>query len=150
MKKLKTIDIIAIYSVVKGSKVTKVENSVDRYAIVKNIRPLKKIVENFESWKNDAIESLKPSNYKEMENRLNEWRNQEQEGNVTLTIEERIEINGFFDKFGKEVDGCMKSELDKEHDLELVSIGRKSVEQYIDSNDWNVEQVMLVEDFLEN
>lgn len=149
MKKIKTSVAIDIYAIVKGSKVTKVENSGDKYAIIRNIRPVKAIADKFESWRNDAVEALKPSNYDDMQMRLQEWQRQEREGNVTLDNSERAEINAFFTGFSKDIEECMKSELEKEHDMEFVEVCKKSVEQFVDSNDWNIEQVMAVEDFFE-
>lgn len=149
MKNLKTSEVLAIYSVVKSAKVTKVESSADKFAIIKAIRPLKKIAETFEAWRNDAIASLKPENYEAMEQKAQEWQQQEREGNVTLTEQERIEINQFFYKFNSEVEGCMKEELEKENEIEVSAIGEKSIEQFCDSNDWSVEQMMAVTDFFE-
>lgn len=149
MKNLKTSEVLAIYSVVKSAKVTKVESSADKFAIIKSIRPLKAIAEKFETWRNDAIASLKPENYEAMEQKAQEWQKQEREGSVTLTEQERIEINQFFYHFNSEVEGCMKEELEKENEIEVSAIGEKSIEQFCDSNDWSVEQMMAVTEFFE-
>lgn len=149
MKKIKTSEVINIYSIIKSAKVSKVAEDAEKYNIIKAIRPLKKIAEEFESWQKDAIETLKADNHDEMVAKAQKWQAEEKEGKeISLTEAERIELNKYFYKFNNDVNKCMSDELNKENELDITTIREKSFEQLISSNDWSVEQIMQIESYI--
>lgn len=149
MKKIKTSEVINIYSIIKTAKVSKVAEDAEKYNIIKAIRPLKKIAEEFEAWQKDAVETLKADNHDDMVAKALKWQAEEKEGKeISLTEAERIELNNYFYKFNNDAKKCMEDELNKENELDVATISEKSFEQLISSNDWSVEQIMTIEGYL--
>lgn len=149
MKTFKTSDIIAAYQLISAAKINKIESDTDKYAIIKTTRALKKIAEEFEDCHKDAVESLKGDNHDDMVALAQKWQNEENEKKpITLTDEQKAEVNAYFTKYNSDIKKCMDECFGKEHEVDVKPICEDSFGQLMAINDWSVEQIMLLEDIL--
>lgn len=149
MKKLKTIEVVAAYNLLKTAKINKVSTDADKFAIIKTTRALKKIAEDFESFKTDSIEALKGENHDEMVKLAQKWQKEEADKvEVTLTAEEMQKVNAYFSKYNSDITDCIKEDSKKVHEIEAKEISEESFMQLVGSNDWNIEQIMSIENVL--
>lgn len=134
---MKTSTIIAAYNALVGSKLTKMEGE-GKIKVVKAIKAMKPIATEFEDFRKDALERLKPEGYDEMVKKAEKW--QKEGENTTLTTTERAELNKYFSDYQMEVDKCLKEEIEKEHELEFEKLSDEEFEKFADSNDFTAGQ----------
>lgn len=142
MKK-KTETILAIYNVLKDAKLTKMEDS-DKYAIIKILRRLRPITEDFEAFKKDASERLKPENWLDIVAKVQQWRREGE--NTTLTEDERRSINLAIVNYEREVQECISEELNWEVDIDIPVLTEEAFEKLMASNDWEAKTALLIAD----
>lgn len=142
---MNTITIIAAYNALVGSKLTKMGGE-GKIKVVKIIKALKPIATDYEDFRKDALERLKPEGFDEMVKKAEQW--QKDGENTTLTATERAGINQFFADYQMEVDKCLKEETEKEHDLEFAKLSEDEFTQFADSNDFTAGQMIELMDIL--
>lgn len=143
--KRNTREIIEAYTLLKNGKITKMDDA-DKFKLIKALRPMKKINEEFDSFRTDVMEKLKGDNHDEMIERAQKW---QQEGEkTTLSEQERIEINSYFTEYNEKVTNCLKEEIEKEHELDDIKLTDDAISKLIASNDWTLGQVESVMDML--
>ncbi len=142
---MKTINIVTAYRTINAAKLTKMDDA-DKYRVIKAIREMKPIAEQFDSFVSDARERLKPEDFDAMQKKAVKWQKEGEQ--TTLTMEERIAINRFFTDYNKRVEECVKEEAEKEVSPEYGRLSEEAFEKLIGSNDWTVKEIMEVEDVL--
>lgn len=65
MKKLTTIQIAAVYSLINNGTLAKIEKGSDRYAVIKALRVMKPIAEEYETNRVEAIKRLREGHEEE-------------------------------------------------------------------------------------
>lgn len=143
---MKTINIVSAYRTVNTAKLTKMEDT-DKYRVIKAIREMKPVVESFDSFVSDARERLKPEDFDTMQKKAAQW---QKEGDATtLTVEERVELNLYFEDYNRKVEECVKEESEKEHELKFGRLSEESFCKLMASNpDWDVKTAVQVEEVL--
>lgn len=146
MKTLKTIDCVVVYNLLKGASLGKMESK-NKFAVIKSIKELKTIAEDFEAFRTDAAEKLRGENHDEMQQKAVDW--QQKGDKCTLTDDEKREVNAYFDRYGKELSDCINEEAEKEHELDIRTITEEAFGALMDANEsWSVEQIMKVQEVM--
>ena len=143
---MKTLKILAAYNAMIGSKLTKMDGD-GKIKIIKAIKVMKPIATDYEDFRKDAIDRLKPEGYDEMNKKLEQW--QKEGEKTTLTFTERAEINKFFADYQMAVDKCLNEETEKEHDIDFGKLTDDEFKQFADSNDFTAGQLIELMDILQ-
>ena len=107
---------------------------------------MKPIVESLQDFEKDARKKLEGDNHKEMVELVQKW--QEEGENTTLTIDERKTINKYLTDYNNRVNRCLKEEMDAIVELNFEKLSDSELEKFIDSNDWTVNQAIIVTSIL--
>ena len=142
---MKTITIIAAYNALTGSKLTKMGGE-GKIKVVKIIKAMKPVATEYEDFRKDALERLKPEGFDKMAEKAQQW--QKEGEDTTLTATERAEINQFFADYQAEVDKCLKEEVEKEHELEFKKLTGEEFTSLCDGNDWTAGQMLELMDIV--
>lgn len=142
---MKTIELNNAYTLLNAAKLSKMENS-DKFKVIRAIRAMKPIVTDFEDFQKDAQERLKGEGHDEMVEKAQQWQREGEK--TTLTIEERTAVNEYLNGYNKRIMECVKTEAEKEHELQVESLSEEAFGKLLESNDWNANQIMTIQDFL--
>lgn len=142
---LKVKDIVNVYTILKDAKLTKMD-SMDKFKLIKMMRAMKPTAEEWDSFLSTVDEKLKKENHDDFIEKARKW---QQEGEkTTLTEEEKLEVNTYFIEYQREKNECIKDELEKTVSLEFEKLQQGAFEKLIDSNDWDVKNIMELEHIL--
>lgn len=134
---------VALFKVLNEVKLTKLSDA-DKYLIIKMLKKLRPIAENFEAYQKDAGERLKPTNWDEIIEKAQKWQQEGEE--TTLTDEEKKEINLAIYTYDTSVRNCVTEELMLEHEVEYKKISEEAFEKLLASNDWDAKTALFVSD----
>lgn len=150
MKELKTSEIVNAYKLIKVAKFGVDMQNGDKFAVLNATRAFRGIANEYDEFFNDVVERLKGDNHDAMVEALTAWRQQERAGNVTLGEEERKAVAEYFSKYEGDVAKCLHDESIKVHELDYKQISEEAFSQLISvkENDWNMEQILLLQDIL--
>lgn len=144
MKTIKTENALAVYNLVKGASLKGMDN-IGKYAVIKVTKALKGVATDFESFREDAQNRLKPENFDAMQEKAMQWQKEGDE--CKLTDAEKIEINKFFGDYNNSVTACLLEEAQKDNELDIKGLSEAQFEAFIGANDaWTVEQIMIIEE----
>ena len=128
MKKIKTIEAVKAYGVVKGLKLSAIEDEV-LIGVWKSIKALRPIAEEFDKSNEEAKKTLQDDEFTEMQTLAGECMEREKalkESGGTMTDSERADVekvNGYFNELGKKgktfFDGLAEKEV--EVDVDVIS-----------------------------
>lgn len=141
----KTNEIVEVYNLIKEAKSQKMD-SADRFKLVKAMRQLKKIANDYDDFRTDALANLKGETHDEMVKKAQLW--QEEGEKTKLSVDERIAINNYFNKYNQDVTDCLKDELEKIHNLDYELLTEDAFIKFVDSNDWTLGQVNIISGLL--
>ncbi len=145
MKKLTTIQIAAVYSLINNGTLAKIEKGSDRYAVIKALRVMKPIAEEYETNRVETIKRLREGH--EEEGKLVDRINM---GDTTLTPADVIKANKFAEQLRIGVSDCMKEIIEKEHTLNIEPISEAALMGLLEGNNWRTPDCMLIEEVLFN
>lgn len=136
---------VALFKVLNEVKLTKLADA-DKYLVIKILKAIRPIAENFEAYQKDAGERLKPNNWDEIVEKAQKW---QQEGeNSTLTDDEKKEINLAFFTYDKSISNCISEELMIENEVEFKKLTEEAFEKLMASNDWDAKTALFVSDVI--
>ena len=149
---MKTIDVVNAFSALNGAKLAKMEDK-EKFTLIKAMKALKPIKNEYEDFVKDAREKLKGDNHEEMVKRVEEWRTKHNDTKpadfTTDELKELNEINTYFNDYNKKVEECVKEEADKEVTLEYTRMSEEAFGHLLTSNpEWDVEKMMLAAEVL--
>lgn len=138
---MKKSEVLAIYEIVKAAKVTKMDDA-DKFKVVKALKNMKPIATDFDEFKKEALEKLKGEDHDSMVEKAQKW---QQEGeNTTLTVEERTELNKYFNEYNNKVLECVREEAEKDIVLNIDKLNDEAFQKFVASNDWSGEQALVI------
>lgn len=144
---MKKIEILEAYGLINEAKLSKLDTGA-KIKIIKICKEMKPIVESLQDFEKDARKKLEGDNHKEMVELVQKW--QEEGENTTLTIDERKTINKYLTDYNNRVNRCLKEEMDAIVELNFEKLSDSELEKFIDSNDWTVNQAIIVTSILQN
>lgn len=138
-KTIKTADAVSVYNVLKGLHISKLVKE-DQFAVLRAARALKPIAVAFEDFVKDAQGRLKPENFAKMEERRERFE--------TLSDDEKRELNRFYLSYQKDVDDCVRPELESEKEIDVFSpLSEEALSGIASANEnLDVQTLMLIED----
>lgn len=146
MKTIKTIDCVVANNLLVSASLGKM-SAADKFNVIKSIKAIKPVVEAFEDFRNDAAEKLKGENHEEMQSKANEWRTKGDK--CTLTDEEKVKINTYFEAYAHDLKECIDEEVNKENELDIRTISEEAFGLLLEANEnWNVEQIIKLQEML--
>lgn len=149
MKKIKIGIVSEVYNLLDAAKYSKME-SADRRALVKAMRPLKKVSADFNDFRDDAIKRLRPDNFVEISQLVEKFNALDSAARRDALADNKyMSAIKAFNAFQADIAECLRDEVEREVELEFEALDEKAVDRLLDSNDqWTVGQAMLVEEIL--
>ena len=134
-KTVKVNDAVTAFRLINPAKLTKMETA-ERFAVILATRQLKKVDADFQDLLKEAQEKLKPEGFDAIVEKV--------QGKKELTASEQDALN----KYNQDVSDCVKSELDKEVELDFAPLGKEAMERFVESNDFSVDQIIAIMDVI--
>lgn len=134
--------------VLAPAKLTKIEAATDKLKVVKVLRQLDKVREEFDETRKSLIEKMKGEKHDEYQKKLDKWQQEEQaKKEITLSEEERIELNVYFQKYNKDVQEALDKEAKEEVEIEADKLTQEIADGIIKSNeDLTTRQIVSIFD----
>ena len=149
-KMVRTEEVLRVYNVLSAAKYQKMDDE-DKVKVWKIVRKLKPVATKYDEDSKDAAEKMKPSeDFTERLEKAREYERQRQ-ANETATAMTEQEYRDFiteFRKYNELVSKAVKEFADKEVEIEFDNLSEDAFGKLMSSNDWNMEQVSLVGDFV--
>lgn len=142
---MKTSEVSGAYNALMNAKLNKMDGN-GKIKVVKIIKAMKPIATAFEDFRKDALEKLRPEGFDEMQKKLEQW--QKDGDKTTLTSTERAEINQFFADYSRDVDKCLKEEMEKDNDITFDKLESKEFIALCDGNDWSAGVMLELMDLI--
>jgi hypothetical protein len=150
-KTIKTDSVLKMFNVINNAKYSKMDDA-NKIKVWKIARLLKPIASKFEEDSKDAAEKMKPfEDFDEKLQKARDYESAKQQGKDTAEIMRDADYEYFlkdFREYQKLVEKAVKEFADKEVDVEFDALSEDAFGQLMSSNEWNVEQTVLVGDFV--
>ena len=151
--KMKTAKVLDAYRILSTAKYAKLDNE-DKIKVWKIARALKPIATQFEEDSKDAAEKLKPTD--DFSDRLQNAQEFEMAqknpdfdaSKLKMGAAEYHEFIKEFKEYDKTVAQAVKEFADKEVDLKFDGISEDVFGKLMASNDWTVEQAIMISDVI--
>lgn len=150
---MKVVEISNACELIKKSKLTKMDDK-DKFLVIKAIRVLKPISVEYQDFIKDAQEKLKDEEY---DANLKEYQDIQKEHPglklSEMTIEEinkAEKLAKYFNDSNKRFSDCIEEEANKEKELTYEKISEDAFTKFIASNDFSVEEIVLLQEALCN
>lgn len=144
-KTLKTSSIVSAFNLLNTAKLTKMEDS-DKIRLVRVMRKFKPLFEEFNTAVKDAQEKLKPEGYDERFRKAQIYEVKNEESGMT-----EEEYTAFIDEFkqaNKLIQEAVNDIALKDTELDLETLSEDAFGKFIASNDWTMEQIVLLSEVL--
>ena len=143
---MKKKDILSGFTLINEAKLTKLEDEA-KFKVIKACKAMKPMVDELQSFEKDVRDKLKGEKHEEYLKMVEKW--QEEGEKTSLTIEERKELNKYFNEYNEKVTVCLKDEIESEIALDYERLSADEIKKFVSSNDWNVAQTVAVMTILE-
>ncbi len=138
-KSVKTSDAVSVYNVLKSLKIAKMAKE-DQFAVLRAARALKPVATGFDDFVKDAQERLKPEGFDEIVEKSQRF--------DSLTDDEKREVNTVAAAYQKDVDDCVKPELDSDKEIDsFTPLSEDAIAAIATGNEHlDVQTLMLLQD----
>lgn len=143
---MKSQEALAVYNILKGAKYTKMADA-DKMKAWKACRSLKSAATAFEDACKDAAQSLKPDGDYDVQLRR-AMQYEQHRDQSDMTDEEYQAFIATFKEYNRLVGEAVKEYGDKEVEITFDPLTEEAFGALMASNDWNMQQVGVVEDYL--
>lgn len=153
MKKetVKTSEILKVYNIIGSAKYGKMTDE-DKIKVWKIARKLKPVATKFEEDSKDAAEKMKPSeDFDEKLQKAQEYERLRAKGEPTIDIMTTADYDAFivmFKDYQKVVNKAISEFADKEVEVNFDKISEEAFGKLMASNDWTMEQVATLGEFI--
>ena len=125
----------------------------DKFTVIRALRVLKPIRQQYEDFVRDASERLKPEGFDSLQERARRWNDLHKGKRMAdLTDDERTEleaINTAYADYNKKVEQCIREEADREQELHYDRLTEESFGKLLAANaDWTAANILLLTDCL--
>ena len=148
--KIKTEKALEVYNILKGASYQKLSDE-DKVKVWKAYRALHPVATKFEDDSKDAAEKLKPEGLDETLEKAKDYEQKKRKGDsdLPMTEEEYLAfINGDWAKFNELLAEAVKEFADAEVEVEFETLSEEGFAKLMASNDWRMEQVRIVSEFI--
>ena len=149
---MKVIDIVTAYAALSGAKLSKLEDK-EKFALIRAMKALKPIHNDYEDFVKDARERLKPDDFDARQQEAEQW-NAAHKGqkmaDLTPKEQQRLEdINRYFADYTQQVEECVKDEAQKDVSPDYARLAEGAFGRLLESNpDWTMDRIVLLSDVL--
>lgn len=148
-KNVKIQTIVEQYPTLDKASIGKMDVA-DRFVFIKALRPMKKISDDFNAFREDAVNRLKPENYDKIVETVSKFNSMDYAAMVDAMadkdVADALRANG---EFNSNIDKCLRDELEKEVELEFAPLSEDAFGKLMDSNsNWQAGVIMAIEDIL--
>lgn len=148
--KIKTEKALEVFNILKGASYQKLSDE-DKVKVWKAYRALHPVATKFEDDSKDAAEKLKPEGLEATLEKAKDYEQKKQKGDSDLPMTEQeylAFINGDWAKFNQLLAKAVKEFADAEVELEFEPVNEEGFAKLMSSNDWKMEQVRIVSEFI--
>jgi hypothetical protein len=151
-RKIKTEKVLGAFNVLNTAKYAKMDDA-DKIKVWKIARALKPIATKFDEDSKDAAEKLKPEGFDDDLRKAQEYERVTKDKDADASkLEMGASEYGEFIKKLKEMNklvaDALKEFADKEVDIDFEPISEDAFTKLMASNDWTVEQTMIIGDLI--
>lgn len=140
MKKELTVQtIIDANIILKKASLGKMKDG-ENFQVVKALRAIKAAATPAQELIDAANDKLKPESY----DKVMEWMNHFS----TLTDDQKIEANNIINNYNNKVARCTMEEMKKTVKIDISPLSEESFGRLVESNDFTVGQIMVLQDVL--
>lgn len=150
---IKTEKVLNAYRVLSTAKYSKMDDS-DKIKVWKIARTLKPVADKFEDDSKDAAEKMKP--FEDFDEKLSKAQDYERKmkdenldaSTLPMGAAEYSEFVGEFQKYNVLVNKAVREFAEKEVELEFDAISEEAFGKLMASNEWTMEQAMVLGDII--
>lgn len=150
-KSVKTSEILKVYNIIGSAKYGKMTDD-DKVKVWKIARKLKPVATKFEEASKDAAEKMKPEgDFDSKLQKAQEYERLRGKGEPTIDVMTTADYNEFlkvFKDYQKLIDKAIGDLADKEVKVEFEPINEEAFGKLMASNDWTMEQVATLGEFI--
>lgn len=140
--KITVKQVVECYNALGEAKVTKLEES-EVIKVVKARKTMRPIADDYEALLNDCQEKFKPENWDKIQGDLHKL---QQEGEETiLTLKERVEVNKAVFEYQQKINSAMKTELEKEVEIDVEKLKEESATKLLVENGWELKKLESID-----
>lgn len=137
-KKMKTSEAVSLYNILKGLKIGKLPKE-GQFKVLRAAKAFKPGAAAFEDFLSDVRERLKPEGFDAVIEKSQRFKE--------LPEDEKVAVNEAIGKYNKNVEECVKTELDKEIEVDPVEpLGEDSLAILVEANDLDVQTMLMLEE----
>lgn len=150
---IKTEKVLAAFRVLSTAKYAKMSDE-DKIKVWKIARKMKPVAERFEDDSKDAAEKMKPfEDFDEKLSKAQDYERKMKDENLdasTLPMDaaEYSEFVGEFQKYNVLVNKAVMEFAEKEVELEFDALSEEAFGKLMASNEWTMDQVMMLGDII--
>lgn len=149
---MKTKDIVTATAALSDAKLTGMADT-DKFTVIRALRVLKPIRQQYEDFVRDASERLKPEGFDRLQERARKWNDQHKGKKMAdLTDDERTEledINTQYADYNKKVEQCVREEADRDQPLDFAKLTEEAFGKLLAANaDWTAATILLLTETL--
>lgn len=137
--------VVECYNVLDKAKVTKLEVA-DVIKILDARKAMRPTATDYEAFLRDCQEKFKPEDWDNIQKDLQQWQNEGE--NTTLSGERRIELNKAVIGYQNNINKALKSELEREIELEIEPLSKEARAKLMVENGWSIAEYDIVENVL--
>lgn len=137
--------VVECYNVLDKAKATKLEVA-DVIKILDARKAMRPTATNYDAFLKDCQEKFKPEDWDNIQKDLQQWQNEGE--NTTLSEERRIELNKAVIGYQNNINKALKSELEREIELNIEPLGKDARAKLMVENGWSIAEYDIVENVL--
>lgn len=143
---MKTKEIAVAYTLLKGAKLSKMEDE-DKFKVIKAMRVMRPIAEKFDKDEKEAADKLKDEKHGEMSEKANQHNEAllSKQVDKLLPASELVTLNMYFNDYQKKLNECLKPLQEEEVPAEFDKLTEEAFKKLLASNDFTVEQMLDLE-----
>lgn len=135
---MKTIEVIKLFQILNVVKLTNLSLE-GKFNIIRTVKRCKEVVNSINVLIDEAKERLKPNDF--------EFPNLDSQYEL-MSDEDKVKLDKITKEYSNQVNACIEPELDKEVSIEIEKISQEDFGLLMEQNDWNVETLILLNDYL--
>lgn len=137
--------VVECYNVLDKTKATKLEVA-DVIKILDARKAMRPTAIDYDAFLKDCQEKFKPEDWDNIQRDLLKWQNEGK--NTTLSEERRIELNKAVIGYQNNINQALKSELEREIELNIESLSKEARVKLMVENGWSIAEYDIVENVL--
>lgn len=145
---MKIINLVKTYTILKDSKVTKLEDK-DKISIIKDMCLFRPIYEKMEADEKEATEKMKGEDHEEILKLVEKDKLSKSDSTVEKLTEEEIKrVNDYFNKYYSSLNIYLNELHNEDKELSINKLSEDGFSKLISSNDFTCEQLMILHEVL--